>query len=141
MSLGDRCFRHRRGKWVTTAFGEIPPSTGATGFVQETADTAPAAGATDPVTFDLRYPGQVADEESGLYYNLHRSYNPTTGRYTQTDPVGLATGLPATDLLRQGLSDGLRATPRPIHAGLHTRASSPNGRVHGAPGRVQALIA
>ncbi|XAH25010.1 RHS repeat-associated core domain-containing protein [Xylophilus sp. GW821-FHT01B05] len=79
-------------QWVTTAFGEVPPSTGATGFVQETADTEPTAGATDPVTFDLRYPGQVADEESGLYYNLHRSYNPTTGRYTQADPIGLAGG-------------------------------------------------
>ncbi|WP_327097061.1 DUF6531 domain-containing protein [Nocardia vinacea] len=37
----------------------------------------------------LRYPGQIRDPETGLHYNLHRSYDPTTGRYLTPDPLGL----------------------------------------------------
>ncbi|GKS77989.1 hypothetical protein AVME950_23855 [Acidovorax sp. SUPP950] len=42
--------------------------------------------------FDLRYPGQVLDEETGLNYNLNRSYGPPSGRYFQADPIGLDGG-------------------------------------------------
>ena len=41
----------------------------------------------------LRYPGQHADEESGLHYNHHRYYAPSLGRYVRPDPIGLAGGL------------------------------------------------
>ena len=34
------------------------------------------------------------DEETGLYYNRFRYYNPETGQYTQQDPIGLAGGNP-----------------------------------------------
>jgi RHS repeat-associated protein len=37
----------------------------------------------------LRFPGQISDEETGWYYNLHRHYDPHTGRYTTPDPLGL----------------------------------------------------
>lgn len=38
---------------------------------------------------DLRFPGQMFQAESGLHYNWNRHYDPTTGRYTQPDPLGL----------------------------------------------------
>ncbi|MFD7074052.1 RHS repeat-associated core domain-containing protein [Nocardioides sp. NPDC059952] len=38
----------------------------------------------------LRFAGQYADSESGLYYNHHRYYDPGTGRYLSQDPLGLA---------------------------------------------------
>jgi RHS repeat-associated protein len=42
---------------------------------------------------DIRFQGQWVDRETGLYYNWHRHYDPSTGRYTQIDPIGLAGGL------------------------------------------------
>ncbi|EMU7578945.1 RHS repeat protein, partial [Escherichia coli] len=36
-----------------------------------------------------RLPGQQHDEESGLYYNRHRYYDPLQGRYITQDPIGL----------------------------------------------------
>ncbi|EBP9981748.1 RHS repeat protein, partial [Salmonella enterica subsp. enterica] len=41
----------------------------------------------------IRLPGQQYDEESGLYYNRHRYYNPGQGRYITQDPIGLKGGL------------------------------------------------
>ncbi|WP_328712356.1 DUF6531 domain-containing protein [Nocardia salmonicida] len=38
----------------------------------------------------LRFPGQQHDVETGLHYNLARFYDPATGRYLTTDPLGLA---------------------------------------------------
>jgi RHS repeat-associated protein len=41
----------------------------------------------------LRFPGQIADAHSALYYNYFRDYDPETGRYVESDPIGLAGGL------------------------------------------------
>jgi len=37
----------------------------------------------------IRFPGQYADPETGYYYNYYRDYDPTLGRYIQSDPVGI----------------------------------------------------
>ncbi|RMI32647.1 putative T7SS-secreted protein [Nocardia stercoris] len=38
----------------------------------------------------IRLPGQFYDSESGLHYNLHRFYDPGSGRYLTQDPLGLS---------------------------------------------------
>ncbi|MES9976471.1 MAG: RHS repeat-associated core domain-containing protein [Candidatus Thiodiazotropha sp.] len=60
------------------------------GEVEELTDVD---GDGEVYTFNLRYPGQYHDRESGYYYNYFRDYDPATGRYVQSDPVGLDGGL------------------------------------------------
>jgi RHS repeat-associated protein len=43
--------------------------------------------------FDMRFAGQFFDSESGLHYNYFRDYEPGTGRYVQSDPIGLSGGV------------------------------------------------
>jgi RHS repeat-associated protein len=49
----------------------------------------------DGIAFDLplRLPGQYYDRESGLHYNYFRDYDPSIGRYAESDPIGLNAGL------------------------------------------------
>jgi RHS repeat-associated protein len=44
------------------------------------------------VSFALRYPGQIFDGQAGLHQNHFRDYNPVTGGYAQSDPIGLQGG-------------------------------------------------
>lgn len=55
----------------------------------EHAPTVPVGG----VALNMRYPGQFFDSETGLNYNYFRDYEPRTGRYVESDPIGLAAGL------------------------------------------------
>ncbi len=42
--------------------------------------------------FDMRFPGQRYDAATGFNQNYFRDYDPGTGRYGQTDPIGLRAG-------------------------------------------------
>ena len=59
-------------------------------------DTAPAQ---DPdvdgiaFVFDMRFPGQRYDSATGMNYNYFRDYDPATGRYVESDPIGLDGGM------------------------------------------------
>ena len=41
----------------------------------------------------LRLPGQYFDKETNLHYNYFRDYDPSIGRYGESDPIGLLAGL------------------------------------------------
>lgn len=43
--------------------------------------------------FNMRFPGQRYDAASGLNQNGHRDYEVSTGRYPQSDPIGLNGGV------------------------------------------------
>jgi RHS repeat-associated protein len=64
----------------STAFGEHAPNVNPDG---------------DSLTYELnlRFPGQYYDTESGLIYNYFRDYDPATGRYIESDPLGISGGV------------------------------------------------
>lgn len=44
-------------------------------------------------TYNLRFPGQYYDVETGLIYNGARYYDQQLGRYIESDPIGLRAGV------------------------------------------------
>jgi RHS repeat-associated protein len=58
------------------------------GFVEEDPD-----GDGQRFTYNLRFPGQYYDAETGLNYNYYRDYDPAVGRYMESDPSGLEGGI------------------------------------------------
>lgn len=67
-----------RWSWIAEPFGTTAANNNPQGL-----------GAT---TFNLRLPGQYFDQESGVHYNYRRDYDPSIGRFTQSDPIGLGGG-------------------------------------------------
>jgi RHS repeat-associated protein len=47
-------------------------------------------------------PGQYYDQETGLNYNANRDYDPSTGRYVQSDPIGVRGGSFSTYAYTEG---------------------------------------
>ena len=74
---------------------------------------------------DLRFPGQQYDSATGFNYNYFRDYDPSTGRYVESDPIGLDGGLSTyayadTNALINADSDGLQFFP--YSRNLNTRS-------------------
>gem|GEM_PF-1977971 len=68
------------------------PSLGSNAFGNQAAIVDPDANSV--VTFfSLRFPGQQYEANSGLHYNYFRDYEPSTGRYVESDPIGLRGGI------------------------------------------------
>jgi RHS repeat-associated protein len=60
-------------------------------FGTDAANANPAGAGTFP--YNLRFPGQIFDGQAGLHQNGFRDYGPATGRYHQSDPIGLVSGI------------------------------------------------
>jgi RHS repeat-associated protein len=67
-------------RWDSDAFGNGAP------------DQDPDGNSLQ-VIYNLRFPGQVYDAVTGLHYNYFRDYDPSTGRYVESDPIGLKGGV------------------------------------------------
>ena len=51
--------------------------------------------------YDLRFPGQQYDQETGTNYNYFRDYDPAVGRYLQSDPLPGLLSAPYTFVLNR----------------------------------------
>jgi RHS repeat-associated protein len=92
--------------------------TSATGAVVWTW-ASPAFGNSIPTgsaTVNLRLPGQYFDSETGLHQNRFRSYNAVTGRYVQSDPIGVRGGINSFGYV--GGNPGRFVDPRGLDASI-----------------------
>jgi RHS repeat-associated protein len=65
-------------RWDSDPFGTTAPNENPSGLGE--------------FRYNLRFPGQYYDQETGLHYNYARDYDPSTGRYVESDPIGLGGG-------------------------------------------------
>src|SRR4029077_21114284 len=66
-------------RWFPPTFGNSLPNTN--------------PGGAGTFNYDLRYPGQIYDGQAGLHQNTYRDYDPAVGRYAESDPSGLGSGV------------------------------------------------
>jgi RHS repeat-associated protein len=65
--------------WFSDAFGT------------DAANSNPSGAGT--FAHNLRFPGQLFDGQVGLHSNGYRDFDPATGRYVESDPMGLFGGI------------------------------------------------
>jgi RHS repeat-associated protein len=65
-------------RWDPDTFGSVAPNQN--------------PGGLGTFIYNLRFPGQYYQAEAGLFYNYFRDYDPQTGRYVESDPIGLYGG-------------------------------------------------
>ena len=66
-------------RWDSAPFGETPADENPSGMGQ--------------FAYSLRFPGQQFDSITSTHYNYYRDYEAATGRYVESDPIGLEGGL------------------------------------------------
>jgi RHS repeat-associated protein len=107
-------------------------------------DGADPFGASQPNTnpagigvfvYNLRFPGQLYDAETGTHYNYFRTYDPAIGRYVHSDPIGLKGGVNTflyakANPMRRPDPRGLQAIGAPTEEELNRR-SEDNGSAAG----------
>jgi RHS repeat-associated protein len=69
-------------EWDPTPFGETAPNE----------NPQNSALPTTQFRYNLRFPGQFYDAETSKHYNYFRDYDSSTGRYVESDPIGLKSG-------------------------------------------------
>jgi RHS repeat-associated protein len=75
-------------RWDPDTFGSMAPNSNPAGL--------------GTFIYNLRFPGQYALTETGLNYNYFRDYDPQTGRYLESDPIGLKGGSYSTYAYARG---------------------------------------
>jgi RHS repeat-associated protein len=60
-------------------------------FGADAANPNPAGAGT--FAYNLRFPGQLFDGQAGLHYNGLRDYDPAIGKFVESDPVGIVSGI------------------------------------------------
>src|SRR5258707_966959 len=60
-------------------------------FGTDAANANPAGSGA--FAYNLRFPGQIFDGQAGLHANGFRDFDPATGRYVESDPIGIRGGV------------------------------------------------
>jgi RHS repeat-associated protein len=94
-----------------------------------------APGGLAGFTYALRFPGQQYDSETQTHYNYFRDYEPGTGRYLESDPIGLRGGFGTFSFVKSSpvrWSDSLGLGPNELARQLADLARQVRNRIDGS---------